>query len=117
MANLVKSEWPTSGSGPLLGLLASIEQQLGAEPSLEWLATGLRKAGGPRSPLNRFLPLLWLREYARSCGVQLGVKRLQALAACASPDGGSDSASLARYFRRYPRLVGYVRASVHASRS
>lgn len=115
VTNLVYSEWPIAGTGPLLDTLNSIERQLGSVPPLEWLASSLRKASGTRSHL-RFFPLLWLREQARFRGVKLGVKRLQALADCADPEGKPDSSSLARYFRENTDLVNYVRASISSAR-
>lgn len=117
VTNLVYSEWPIAGAGPLLDTLNSIERQLGAVPPLEWLASRLRKASGARSHL-RFFPLLWLREQARVRGVQLGVKRLQALAYCADPKGKRepDSSTLARYFREHTDLVNHVRASISSAR-
>jgi hypothetical protein len=103
----MRSAWPVpTAQIPTLGdELAEVEREKGGQPPLLAVRKALTKAAGKRSPLNSFYFLFLLQGYAAKYGVELGVKRLVALAYCADPDTKLDEGTLGRYLRTMPKSL------------
>lgn len=99
----MQSLWPipTAETPTLADELRKVEQT-GRQPSLTAVRKALTKAAGKRSPINPLYFLLLLQGYSSANGVQLGNKRLLALAYCADPDTKLDEGTLGRYLRSMP---------------
>lgn len=107
----MRSAWPVpTAEIPTLGNeLNEVERAKGQQPSLTAVRKALTKAAGKRSPINPFYSLFLLQGYAAKYGVQIGSKRLVALAYCADPDTKLDEGTLGRYLRSILRKADILR--------
>jgi hypothetical protein len=83
------------------------------EPSLSVVRKSLIKSAGKRSPITSCMYFLFLLQgYSRKNGVQLGYKRLLALANSADDQRQLDESTLARFFKRIPKQSEILRVTL-----